>query len=158
MLPCGICFSYHDLGTVTVLVSVPTLVDEVISCMLALAPYCARRRLIADVSNLRAANSPPSTTPSEILGTTAMPDIVVIKQCEITLAVPFNSHKGLVNAKHCKEGKENYQLVLSDLESRVYSANFTTIEIGHLDIGFHTHGLIVSSNSPRSLSQPSPAY
>ena len=96
--------------------------------------------------------------PLEILGTTAMPDIVVIKQCEITLAVPFNSRKGLVNAKHCKEGKENYQLVLSDLESRVYSANFTTIEIGHLDIGFHTHGLIVSSNSPRSLSQPSPAY
>jgi len=41
MLPCGIYCSYHDLGTVTVLVSVPTLVDEVISCILALTPYCA---------------------------------------------------------------------------------------------------------------------
>ena len=27
-------------------------------------------------------------------------------------------------------GKENYQLVLSDLVSRGYSANFTTVEIG----------------------------
>ena len=61
-----------------------------------------------------------------------MPVIVVIKQCEITFAVPFNSHKGLVNAKHRKEGKEDYQLVLSDLESREYSANFTPIEIGAL--------------------------
>ena len=78
-------------------------------------------RLIADLPNLRATDNPPSTIPSEILDTTARPDIVIIQQHEITLlelTVPFNSPEGLANAKHRKEGKENYQLVLSDLESR----------------------------------------
>ena len=71
-------------------------------------------RLIADLLNLRATDNPPSTIPSEILDTTTRPDIMIIQQHEITLldlTVPFNSPEGLANAKHCKECKENYQLV-----------------------------------------------
>ena len=92
-------------------------------------------RLIADLPNLRATDNPPSTIPSEILDTTARPDIVIIQQHEITLpelTIPFNSPEGLANAKHRKEDKENYQVVLNGLESRGYSANFTTVEIGTL--------------------------
>jgi len=67
--------------------------------------------------------------------TTARPDIVVITNREITLVeltIPYNSPECLANAKHRKETKTNYQLALSDLDSRGYSASLITIEIGAL--------------------------
>ena len=50
----------------------------------------------------------------------------------IELTIPFNSPESLANAKTQKENKENYQLVLGDLESHGYVANLITIEIGAL--------------------------
>lgn len=92
-------------------------------------------RVIVDLPGLRAGENPPSTIPSEVLVTTARPDIVVIRDQQvifIELTIPFNSPESLANARHRKESKPNYQLALSDLEFRGYRANLTTIEIGTL--------------------------
>ena len=78
-------------------------------------------------------DNPPSTIPPNILDTSTQPDLVIIEeQCVtlIELTIPFNSQESLTNAKTRKENKENYQLVLEDLESRGYVANLITIEIG----------------------------
>ena len=45
---------------------------------------------------------------------------MIIEKQQITLVeltVPFNSPESLTNAKKRKENKENYQFVLSELES-----------------------------------------
>ena len=54
----------------------------------------------------------------------------------IELTIPFNSPESLANAKTQKENKENYQLVLGDLESHGYVTNLITIESEHSVIGF----------------------
>ena len=90
-------------------------------------------KLFADLPTLRVVDNPPSTIPPNILDTSTQPNLVIIEeQCVtlIELTIPFNSQESLTNAKTRKENKENYQLVLEDLESRDYVANLITIEIG----------------------------
>ena len=92
-------------------------------------------RILADLPGLRAEENPPSTIPSELLVTTARPDIVVIANQEVTLVeltIPFNSPESLINAKQRKEDKPNYQLALSDLDSRGFRSSLITVEIGSL--------------------------
>ena len=50
----------------------------------------------------------------------------------VELTIPYNSPECLANAKHRKKTKTNYQLALSDLDSRGYPASLITIEIGAL--------------------------
>ena len=73
---------------------------------------------------------------------------MIIQQREITLLELTVPSDGLANAKHHKEGKTNYQLILSDHESRGYSVNFTTVGIGALGHWLPHTRLILSSYSP----------
>ena len=91
--------------------------------------------LFVDLPDLRANDNPPATIPLEILDTSARPDIVVISQREIVLlelTIPYNSPESIAKAKQRKESKENYQLVLSDLEAKGYNSCLLTVEIGAL--------------------------
>ena len=90
-------------------------------------------RILADLPGLRVEENPPSTIPSELL--VVRPDIVVIANQKVTLVeltIPFNSPESLINAKQRKEDKPNYQLALSDLDSRGFKSSLITVEIGSL--------------------------
>jgi len=50
----------------------------------------------------------------------------------LELTIPYNSPESLSKAKERKEFKQNYQLVLSDLDARGLSSSLFTIEIGAL--------------------------
>ena len=67
--------------------------------------------------------------------TSARPDIVVIHGNMITLielTVPYNSPDALSNARLRKRNKENYQLVLSELDRKGFKASLITLEISSL--------------------------
>ena len=98
--------------------------------------------LIADLPGSRACENPVSTIPDWILVTSAWPDIVLITESEknidlLELTIPHNSLESISNARTRKSTKENYQQPLSDLDSRDWSANLHTIEIGSLGHWVH---------------------
>ena len=67
--------------------------------------------------------------------TSARPDIVVIhgnKIALIELTVPYNSPEALSNAQLRKRNKENYQLVLSELDRKGFNDLLITLEISAL--------------------------
>ena len=99
--------------------------------------------LIVDLPGSRACENPVSTIPDRILVTSARPDIVLITESEkkidlLELTIPHNSLESISNARTRKSTKENYQQALSDLESRDWSANLHTIEIGSLGHWVHS--------------------
>ena len=74
----------------------------------------------------------PLAVPTSSIVTKARPDDVVITSDSITLielTVPLNSPEALENAKRYKENKDNYQMLLGDLESLHYTTEFVTVEI-----------------------------
>ena len=67
--------------------------------------------------------------------TSVHPDVVVIQGNKISLielTVPYNSPEALSNARLRKRNKENYQLVLSELDRKGFNASLITLEIGAL--------------------------
>ena len=46
--------------------------------------------------------------------------------------VPYNSPESIANAHSRKEAKENYNMLLGDMEAKGYSASLLVIEIGSL--------------------------
>ena len=67
--------------------------------------------------------------------TSARPDNVVIHGNHITLielTVPYNSLEALSNTPLTKRNKENYQLVLSELDRIGFMASLITLKIGAL--------------------------
>ena len=99
---------------------------------------------------MRAADTPPSTTPAKILDTSACPDSVIVRANEIILSeltVPYNSPDCLHNEKLRKESKETYQHALSDVETKGMISELVTIENGALgavslfilQISYHTN-------------------
>ena len=80
------------------------------------------------------------TTPTKPFHlTSARPDIVLVRPREVILlelTIPYNSPESLSKAKERKEFKQNYQLVLSDLDARGLSSSLYTIEIGALGTGY----------------------
>ncbi len=109
-------------------------------------------KLYVDLPGYQASDNPPSTIPSDILVTSARPDIVLVRPSEVILlklTIPYNSPDALSNAKERKETKQNYQLVLSDLDARGLSSTLFTIEIGALG-----HWLPCSSSALRQCFPP----
>ena len=91
--------------------------------------------LYADLPGRRVCDNPPTTIPQNITATSARPDLVIVRQNEvllIELTVPFNSPESMNNARTRKENKQNYQLVLSELDRKGVKASLTTLEIGAL--------------------------
>ena len=89
-------------------------------------------RIYGDLSSFRASDNPLATVPPEIVVTSARPDMVVVRNCEILLielTVPYNSPESIANAHSRKEAKENYNMLLGDLEAKGYSASLLAIEI-----------------------------
>ena len=118
-------------------------------------------RVLADLPGFRAEENPVSTTPNEILVTTARPDIEAITNRTITLVeitIPYNSPECLTNAKHNKETKTNHQLALSDLDFRGYSARLITIEIGALGHWLPSTRASLHQLLPDMPSRLSPAF
>jgi len=77
--------------------------------------------LYADIPGFRASDNPHSTIPPDIVITSTRPDIVLVRPREVSLlelTIPYNSPESLSKAKEQKESKQNYQLVLSDLDAR----------------------------------------
>ena len=90
-------------------------------------------KLYADLPGFRASDNPHSTIPPDFVVTSARPDIVLVRPREVILlelTIPYNSPESLSKAKERKEFKQNYQLVLSDLDARGLSSSLFTIEIG----------------------------
>ena len=95
---------------------------------------------------MRATDNPPATIPAEILNTLARPDIVIVRDSEITLielTVPYNSPDCLKNGRLRKENKELYQHALSDLGmvSALVVSELLKIEVGALGHCFASHTL-----------------
>ena len=107
--------------------------------------------IYADLLNCRAEENPPITVPPAIVCTSSRPDIVVVESSQVVslieLTVPFNSPEALEYARRFKTNKENYQLLLSDLDSNGYQSELITIEIGALG-----HWLPRSLSAIRSVS------
>jgi len=78
---------------------------------------------------------PPLNHPTWHLVTFTRPDIVLVRPREVILlelTISNNSPESLSNCKERKEYKQNYQLVLGDLDARGLSSLLYTIEIGAL--------------------------
>ena len=92
--------------------------------------------IYADLPNCRAEENPPLTVPPAIVCTCSRPDIVVVESSQVVvlieLTVPFNSPEALEYARRFKANKENYQVLLSDLNFNGYQSELITIEIGAL--------------------------
>ena len=92
-----------------------------------------KEKLYTDLPNHRACDNPPATIPQDIVTTSAQPDSVVIYGNKVTLielTVSYNSPEALSNARLRKRNKENYQLVLSELDRKGFKASLITLEIG----------------------------
>ena len=73
--------------------------------------------------------------PQNIVATSVRPDMVIVSGGNVKLVelmVPYNSPEALRNARQRKESKENYQLLLSELDRLGYRASLTTLEVGAL--------------------------
>jgi hypothetical protein len=68
--------------------------------------------------------SPPTTVPTEVVITTARPDIVLLDSKSVTLlelTVPWNSAASLASAQLRKQNKPLYQLLASNLDTQGYA-------------------------------------
>ena len=91
--------------------------------------------LYADLPNLRAEETPPTTIPPQLVCTSSRPDIVIVQDQAvkmIELTVCSNSLNSMKEARRRKEGKQNYQSLLSDLCKKGINASYLTLEIGAL--------------------------
>lgn len=91
--------------------------------------------IYADLPGFRAGNNPPSTLPPNVSVSTARPDIViqddrVLKILELTVC--SSTPRGFSEAKKRKRNKPAYMQLISDLETKGFKVNYTTIEIGAL--------------------------
>ena len=92
-------------------------------------------RLYADLLNHRVCDNPPTTIPQDIVTTSSRPDLIIIREKEVLLLelrIPYNSPESLSNARQRKRNKENYQLVLSELDRLGLKASLITLEVGAL--------------------------
>ena len=88
-----------------------------------------------DLPGKRASDTPQATVPVSILATSARPDMVLIRGLEITLIeliVPYDSRENLNGARYRKSNKSSYLELVSDLETKGYSAALITREISSL--------------------------
>ena len=96
-------------------------------------------KLYGDVAGYRACVNPQATIPPNLICTTARPEFVIInsdKVIMLELTVPNNTSESLHQARSRKMGKENYQMLQSDLEDMGLLTNFVTVEIGALGHSF----------------------
>ena len=130
------------------------VLSKVYSFLRKFLPSAAK--LFVDLPNHRACESPPATVPPDIVVTTARPDVVILHDRRITipeLTVPWNSAKNIQMARMRKMGKDNYQLLVSDLSSQGYYTKFLTLEIGCL--GHYTQDAFTALKAAAPLSQGS---
>ena len=88
--------------------------------------YIKGKKLYADLPNHRDCDNSPATIPQDTVTTSARLDIVVIHGNKVTLielTVPYNSPEALSNAWLRKKYRENYQLVLSELDRKGFKAS-----------------------------------
>ena len=93
-----------------------------------------RRYNYADLQNLRACDNPSATIPEKIVTTSARPDLVLVREKEVVLmelTIPHNSLEA-INSAQRRKSKENYQLVLSEMDKQGLKASFVTLEVGGL--------------------------
>ena len=91
--------------------------------------------LYADLPNLQAEESPPTTIPLQLVCTSSRPDIVIVQDQAvkmIELMICSNSLNAMKEARRRKESKQNYQSLLSDLCKKGLDASYLTLEIGAL--------------------------
>ena len=63
------------------------------------------------------------------------PDLVLVHEKKLVLmelTVPHNSLEAMNNAQRRKKSKENYQLVLSEMDKQGLKASLVTLEVGAL--------------------------
>ena len=85
--------------------------------------------LYVDLPGKRASDTPQATA------TSARPDMVLIRGLEITLielTVPYDTRENLNGARYRKSNKSSYLELVSDLETKGYSATLITCEISSL--------------------------
>ena len=110
-------------------------------------------KLYGDVAGYRACVNPQATIPPNLICTTARPDIVIInsdKVIMLELTVPNNTSESLHQARSRKMGKENYQMLQSDLEDMGLSTNFVTVEIGALGHSFPSSSSSLRAACPQA--------
>ena len=72
-----------------------------------------------------------------IVTTSASPDLVLVRETKVILmelTIPHNSLEAINNAQRRKKSKENYQLVLSDIDKQGLKASLVTLEVGALQL------------------------
>ena len=111
--------------------------DSVLKCLVhGIKTFLSKdEKLYAELPGLRACDNPSATVPQNIVATSARPDMVIVSGGNVKLVeltVPYNSPEALRNARQRKESKENYQLLLSELDRLGYRASLTTLEVGAL--------------------------
>ena len=92
-------------------------------------------KLYAELLGLQECDNPATTVPQNIVATSAWLDIVIVRGKKVLLmklTVPYNSPETLRNAHQRKENKQNYQLLLSELDRKGFVASLTTLEVGAL--------------------------
>ena len=80
--------------------------------------------LYVDLPNMRVNDNPLTTIPESILVISAHPDIVLVEEDDTTLLelTILHNYMESSNARIRKSTKENYQQILSDLESNGFSS------------------------------------
>ena len=94
-------------------------------------------KVYADIQNLRACDNPSATIPEKIVTTSARPDLVLVLVLEkevvlMELTIPHNSLEAMNNAQRRKKSKENYQLVLGEMDKQGLKASLVTLEVAAL--------------------------
>jgi len=115
-------------------------------------------KVFADLPNLLATSSPPSTIPPELCSTSCRPDLVVwspdtdeIRILELTVC--HNSISFIESAKKCKQEKQPYSELTSDLEMAGHTVFYDTIEIGSLGHYLKSSMQALASTIPNSRRQ-----
>ena len=78
---------------------------------------------------------PPATIPQDLAVISVRPDIMIVHNKEIQLlelTIPFDSPVSFNNAHWKKSEKRNYQILMSDLDTRGVKTFLSTLEIGVL--------------------------
>ena len=99
-----------------------------------LADQC---RIYADLPGLRASDSPQATIPPSLLITPYCPDIMIHNQRSNSVALleltcPLDSVHHLESERDRKLGKEDYQLLLAELDRLGIASYYDTIEMSVL--------------------------
>jgi len=94
-------------------------------------------KVFANLPNLLATSSPPSTIPPELCSTSCRPDLVVWSPDTdeiriLELMVCHNSISSIESARKRKQEKQPYSELTSDLEMAGHTVFYDTIEIGSL--------------------------